>query len=109
MEDGFHHSGQLGGIVYIDDEVPTSCTVDVCEVDSFRLEVLHYGLHNLVESPLLHERVSSLCGHAGTDHEAHIYSLLLSDPLAKRATLFHWRCMVAHAKIKYIPHMTYFF
>src|SRR3712207_2472831 len=64
---------------HVDDEIPTSCPIHVREVRRLGFELLHYGLEVLSETPVLNGCIGLLCGHAGTNHEAHT----LTPPLSR--------------------------
>src|SRR5829696_1934486 len=76
-EKGLCHSGELGGVVHVDDEVPSSGAIHVREVRRLRLEFIHYGLKVSMETSVLNGRVGLLRRHAETEHEAHILSSFL--------------------------------
>src|SRR5215217_198638 len=85
-EEGLYLSGQLGGVVHVDDEVRASCAVHVRKVGRLRLDFLHYGLEGLRETSVLNSRVGLLRRYAGTYHEAHALSLSLSHSLSSFPT-----------------------
>jgi hypothetical protein len=51
-EKGFRHSGDLGGVVHVKDEVSTPCAFHVREVRRLGVNILKYGSNGLAEVPL---------------------------------------------------------
>src|SRR5215212_7097701 len=82
-EKRFRYSGDLGGVVHVNNEVSTPCAFHVCEVPRLGIDLLKYRSNGLVEVPVPGQFVSLLRGDAEREHEAHMH---YSFPPARRKT-----------------------
>src|SRR5215217_6036239 len=73
------HSGDLGGVVHVNNKVSTPCTFHVREVRSLRIDLFNDRSNSLIEGPVPGQFVSRICWEAEREHEAH--ALLLPTRL----------------------------
>src|SRR5215204_4553421 len=78
-EKRFRHSGDLGGVVHVNNKVSTPCTFHVREVRCLRIDLFNDRSNSLIEGPVPGQFVSRICREAEREHEAH--TLLLPTRL----------------------------
>src|SRR5215208_115623 len=70
-EKRFRYSGDLGGVVHVNNKVSAPCAFHVCEVRRLRIDLFNDRSNGLIEGPVPGQFVSRICREAEREHEAH--------------------------------------
>src|SRR5215208_7447801 len=71
-EKRFRYSGDLGGVVHVNNKVSTPCAFHVREVRRLRIDHFNDRSNSLIEGPVPGQLVSRICWEAEREHEAHM-------------------------------------
>ena len=82
-EKRFRYSGDLGGVVHVNNEVSTPCAFHICEVRRLRIDLLKDRLNSLAHVTVPGQFISLLVRETEREHEAHMH---YSFPPARRET-----------------------